>query len=256
VTHSTTTKPTIIGMHGFPRSGKDASAFHLTTGRGFTRFSFGDNLRDELIFLDPFVNGKDRLADAIEAPESKRLIARFAELITATGGDVALAELAARTLNPFIDGDLRHNVMLENHDYDWDAVKADPSLNGEPRRLQRLHGTEVRRELFTQSYWSDLVKSQIDESGSAFVVISDTRFPNEADFVHELGGTVIEVVRPGISTNVEHLSDVRLPSSSIDVTIVNDGTLRDLADKVDAELFDRSIAFFSPTHHQPESHAA
>lgn len=256
MTHDTPAKLILIGMHGLPRSGKDASAFHLTTGRGFTRLSFGDNLREELIFLNPLVDGTVRLDDALEAPESRAIIARFAELIRATGGDVTLAEKAARTLNPFIDGALRHNVMLENHGYDWDAVKEDASLNGEPRRLMRIHGTEVRRELFYDDYWINLVDSQIIESGSDHIVITDTRMPNEAVYVHGLGGTVIEVTRPGISGARPHASDQRLPEEMIDATVVNDGTLLDLAYKIDAELFDRGLALFSHNHQQHATHAA
>jgi hypothetical protein len=240
----------VIGMHGLPRSGKDTAAFHLATGRGFTRFSFAVNLREELQFLDPFVNGTTRYLDAPESLESQHLLARMEDLILATGGDQDLTRAAVAALNPYIDGTLRHTDMVEAYDGDWDAIKADPALNGEPRDLQRKHGTEVRRNLFGQDYWLNLVEAQITESGVTRAVITDTRFPNEGDFVkNHCNGVVIEVIRNSSETGSSHASDVRLAPELIDVTIDNNGTLSDLAKAIDQELFDRNIAFFPPILH-------
>lgn len=238
---------TVIGMHGFARSGKDTAGYHLTTGRGFTRFSFGDNLRDELQQIDPFVNGSVRFREQPDSEEGQRLVVRYAQLIAETGGDAAIAYESAFELNPFIDGTERQTELVERFDGDWDAIKADPTLKGEPRELQKRHGTEVRRNLFTQDYWTELVATQIEASGTLRAVITDTRFPNEALFVrNRYSGIVIEVQRASATSGSQHVSDMRLPEALIDVTIENNGTRGDLAERLDQELFDRDIAFFPP----------
>lgn len=244
---ATPQKITVVGMHGFARSGKDTAAAHMTTGRGFTRFAFADNLRAELQFLDPFINGTVRFRDAPHTDEANRLVTDFAELIEATGGDIALAGAAAAALNPYIDGTYRHTEMVNDFDGDWDAIKADLSLNGEPRELQRKHGTEVRRDLFREDFWTNYLEQQIIASGLTRVVVSDVRFPNEGDWVHAFGGIVLEVVRDG-ATGGNHASDKRMPVHLIDATLDNNGTRSELAGLVDEELFNRGITSFRPSH--------
>lgn len=47
------TSRTIIGLVGFPRSGKDAAADHLVQEHGFTRVAFGDGVKSLLLATDP-----------------------------------------------------------------------------------------------------------------------------------------------------------------------------------------------------------
>lgn len=70
------------------------------------------------------------------------------------------------------------------------------------------------------------------------VVISDARFKNELAGIKAAGGKVIRVKRPGVEAPAwQHASEteqMEIPDSEFDYIVVNDGTLEDLAGKVDA----------------------
>lgn len=71
--------------------------------------------------------------------------------------------------------------------------------------------------------------------GVDLVAFSDLRFENEAERVLALGGEVWEIVRPGTESD-GHDSEQVLPRELVTVTIVNDGTLDELEEKVAVEL--------------------
>ncbi|WP_051442124.1 hypothetical protein [Arthrobacter sp. H14] len=52
----------LLGLHGFAQVGKDTAGLHLTSGRGFTRYSFADPIREALYTLDPMLDGTVSLA--------------------------------------------------------------------------------------------------------------------------------------------------------------------------------------------------
>lgn len=87
--------------------------------------------------------------------------------------------------------------------------------------LQRF-GTEAMRDNFGQDFWLKHMRGRL--RGFAKYVITDCRFQNEADLVHELGGRVIEIVRPGLKRST-HISDAGVTA---DGQILNDGTIEDL----------------------------
>lgn len=61
------TQRTIIGLVGFPRSGKDAAADYLVKEHGFTRVAFGDGVKSLLLATDK--SYKDSL-EALEASKN------------------------------------------------------------------------------------------------------------------------------------------------------------------------------------------
>lgn len=65
-------------------------------------------------------------------------------------------------------------------------------------------------------------------------LITDTRFPNEAQAIKDKGGIVIRVNRPGVTAINAHSSETGLDNWKFDHVIENDGTLEQLADKVRA----------------------
>jgi hypothetical protein len=67
------------------------------------------------------------------------------------------------------------------------------------------------------------------------LTIADLRFPNEAKRVHALGGVVWEIVRPGVESD-GNASEQPLPRELVTRTIVNDGTLEQLAEKVQVAM--------------------
>ncbi|MEU5427641.1 hypothetical protein AB0H73_18855 [Streptomyces olivoreticuli] len=103
----------------------------------------------------------------------------------------------------------------------WESVKkADPAVR---RYLQRL-GTEAGRGILGESVWVDALFDDADAWGPT--IITDVRFPNEAEAIRERGGLVVEVVRPGQTLIAEagHSSETALAEWAFDATLVNDGT--------------------------------
>lgn len=118
------------------------------------------------------------------------------------------------------------------------------------REYLQWFGTEAGRETFWDSFWVDLVlpdpqrydeedkSDRYDEllyekyAGYDVLVVTDVRFPNEAQRVKDLGGEVWEITRPGIEAGL-HASERPLPRHLVDRTINNDGSIVELQDKVD-----------------------
>lgn len=104
------------------------------------------------------------------------------------------------------------------------------------RELQQRMGTEVGREQFGETFWTDIAARKVDAIDGP-VVITDVRFANEAQFVKDRGGLVWKIERPGVGPVNNHASD-RLDFEA-DRFIHNDGDIALLYARVDALL--RSI---------------
>ena len=113
----------------------------------------------------------------------------------------------------------------------------DPFWNITPRRFLQLVGTDMFRCVFRQDVWVKLMEMEVGAvPEGAMLVIPDIRFDNEALKVLDLGGEIIEVVRPSNplteSDGAGHVSEKGIDRSLITRTIVNDGSKRDFQDLV------------------------
>ena len=89
--------------------------------------------------------------------------------------------------------------------------------------LQRL-GTEFVREKVSHTFWIDRMRANlIPENGDKFV-IGDVRFDNEVEFIHEVGGKVVQVEREGLEYD-SHQSESGVRWDWIDKKIYNNHTL-------------------------------
>lgn len=142
----------------------------------------------------------------------------------------ALKNVAAE-INPVLrmmNGDTRNLAELFFMHGDWDAVKDNvPAVR---EFLQRL-GVACRDQI-GPDVWVDALARRIRTHPSARCVITDVRFPNEAEFITNQGGEVWRIQRPGTLPVNGHTSEVALDEWSFDRIIVNDGTLADLRRKV------------------------
>ena len=103
-----------------------------------------------------------------------------------------------------------------------------------PRQIMQLLGTEFGRNLIHPDLWVDILMNDIFENS----IITDVRFLNEANAIKERGGILIKIERDN-GTESTHVSETALNSCDIDTfdyTISNNGTLEDLAKKVNAIL--------------------
>lgn len=67
-------------------------------------------------------------------------------------------------------------------------------------------------------------------------VITDVRYPNEAEWVESVGGLVVRVVRPDVGPVNDHPSEVALDGWRFDHHLNNAGTITDLRREVAALL--------------------
>lgn len=102
------------------------------------------------------------------------------------------------------------------------------------REYLQNYGTQAHREVFGTDFWIDMCVPPHPEElpENTLIVITDIRFPNEAQRVRDLGGEVWRVIRPSNENeNDSHVSEVPLPDDLIDYVVINDGTLEELKDK-------------------------
>ena len=63
-----------------------------------------------------------------------------------------------------------------------------------PREALQKLGTEVGRDIFHSDFWVLQLANRLRFHDNP-VVITDVRFPNEINWIHEMGGSVIEIQR-------------------------------------------------------------
>jgi hypothetical protein len=127
-----------------------------------------------------------------------------------------------------------------------------------PRLALQLMGTEVGRDVFHEDFWVIKMKRYIMSNPEQNFVITDVRFGNEMQFVHDQGGILIEIqrgIKPHwydiaikanrgdqraesfmLNQSGIHESEWRWIGGHIDYNIENDGTLEDLKKKVTKKL--------------------
>ena len=94
-------------------------------------------------------------------------------------------------------------------------------------------GTNIIRT-FNPDWHINSLKAKLVEGTNYF--IDDLRFINEAQVINNLEGTTIRITRPNRidSRNdiTSHRSEVEQDSITVDYTIINDGTIKQLAEKI------------------------
>lgn len=113
--------------------------------------------------------------------------------------------------------------------------------------LQKL-GTDGLRDGLHENVWvnalmSDYIPDDVQwsdgpiggyEPGTEFPnwIITDTRFPNEAEAIRKKDGILIRVERPGVKPINNHPSETSLDDYKFDHYVPNDGSVEDLAEKI------------------------
>ena len=101
-----------------------------------------------------------------------------------------------------------------------------------PRKLYQRLGTEVGRGIDV-NIWVKNAEMFVRQNAGFTVVITDVRFSNEAFWIHNRGGVVINIVREqnDIKEN-KHSSEDGLKPNDIDLTIYNNGTIEDMCNEL------------------------
>lgn len=184
----------LIGLTGCKGSGKDTVGQHLVNEYGFHRLAFADKLKQAVANLFGItVEEVDRLKNK---PSHVRL--------TEVGSDSRYSTTAQLIY--------------------W-------------REFLQRFGTEMGRNTFGQDFWTDLWETTYHEAqmtSSAYkpVVVTDVRFENEARRIIQLGGWLIEVVRPGHEPD-GHASEEPIDRDLLTAQLGNDGSIEDLYEMTD-----------------------
>ncbi len=127
---------------------------------------------------------------------------------------------------------------LSRHDcYDQEGKEAFNEFWGMTNReiLQRV-GTEAMRNGFHPDVWAKITELKIKKSinEGEFFIITDVRFPNEAETIIKNGGIIVEVIRPNTESNgiQNHASEQRLPMNLISYQVRNDRDLDNLKNEM------------------------
>jgi len=130
--------------------------------------------------------------------------------------------------------DLRE--VIDEHG--WDGYKETPYVSVIRPLLQRL-GTEAGREVLWDSIWIDAAFHDLDPNGK--YVVTDARFPNEAQAIADRGGKIWRVERAGnkpavLPDGTIHKSETSLDDWNFDKKILNNGTLEEFHNKIRSEV--------------------
>ena len=104
-----------------------------------------------------------------------------------------------------------------------------------PRLMLQLWGTEVCRKGFHDDIWIASVENKLRRSKDN-IVISDVRFPNEAEAIKDRGGIIIRIDRPGVEPVNAHPSEIALDNWDFDYKIANVSDLVSLKQSVEVLL--------------------
>lgn len=186
----------LIGLSGYARAGKDEAAKALAD-LGYVRIAFADKLREFLYALDPIVGHE--LKPKLDVPKSE--------------GRMEALPIRLRQVIDY---------------YGWDEYKNSEHVKEIRPLLQRL-GTEAGREVLWDSIWIDAALHGLPDDGK--FVVTDARFPNEAEAIESRGGVVWRVERKGNGPAVLpdgsiHRSETSLDDWNFDAVLKNDGTLK------------------------------
>jgi len=176
----------LLGLSGAAGAGKDTFGFLLRDEYGYRKVAYADRLREALYTLNPVVvaNGE-----------------HHGMFPTTYSGAVY------RSLQSVID------------EYGWEGYKSSP-FSLDVRRLIQLMGTEVGRGIAGPDVWVEATFRDINLKQNT--VITDVRFPNEAENIKQFGGYIVHIVRPGAENRAgAHASETSMNDWKFDFEITN-----------------------------------
>jgi hypothetical protein len=200
----------VLGLGGKKRSGKDTSADILVSEFGYTKLSFGDDLKKMCAAVTkiPLKNFYDE--NLKDVAFSKKVILNKYEL--------------CENINEYF------NLKFEIPE---DSKTIELSFES-PRTIMQTIGTDiVRKEMYGNDFWINLLKNTIDKIETP-VVIADMRFSHERKFIKNLKGIICRIKREMVDdSNDGHISENNLgEDSEYDFILYNNGNISELRTSV------------------------
>lgn len=160
------------------------------------------------------------------------------------GKDTAAEVLIRRGWAPYALADPLRAVCREL--FGWSPgrmlhkEKVDPYWGISPRQAMQTVGTELIRHRLaeihptTERFWVKRM-GMFAAQNAGNIVVTDVRFPDEAEAIHDLGGMLIRVNRPGRGAD-GHESESYIASLPADYDVDNSGNIEQLHDQVIAAV--------------------
>lgn len=102
------------------------------------------------------------------------------------------------------------------------------------REVLQREGTELTRDPWGQDFWILHMQNKIKKlADNAVVIIPDVRFEDEAKFVKDAGGVLIQIQRQGLEVDTGHRSEQGIGSVVPDFVVHNNGSISDLGEEAD-----------------------
>jgi len=119
-----------------------------------------------------------------------------------------------------VNGDLKEII-----DKRWDLT---------PRQILQKLGTEGCRNIFGQDIWIKRLKMELSKEENNNIIVSDIRFPNEAEAVKEMGGKLIKIIKSDLPINKDsHISEQLIDKIESDMLIKNDFSMEEYYEHID-----------------------
>jgi hypothetical protein len=179
----------LIGLIGKKRTGKDTFAAVLVEKFGFQRVALADPLREAVYRLNPIVGTFPLQHEGIVRVREWRL----QEVIDELG---------------------------------WEKAK---DYVPEVRAQLQRFGSDAIREIDDQ-FWIRAAFARINALRKAGtpVVVTDVRFPNEADAIHYANGFLVRILRDLPDDGDSHASETALDDYAANVVLHNNNEVEDL----------------------------
>ncbi len=137
-------------------------------------------------------------------------------------------------------------VNKETPDKKWNGLSA--------RKVFQIFGTEMFRQKLgdffpeldgiKNNFWTYRFEMWYnnfkDKNPNGKVVVSDARFPNEAEIIKKLGGSVIKIKRDTGMAQDNHSSEKNIDLIKGDINITNNGTMEEYYNKVE-HIFNKKV---------------
>nr|QBK88435.1 MAG: uncharacterized protein LCMiAC01_01120 [Mimivirus LCMiAC01] len=129
--------------------------------------------------------------------------------------------------------------------YGKEKEKKDKYWKVSPRQMMEYFGTDICRQDMSNivpnigsNFWVHSLKHKYltlkKQNPNIRIVISDVRFQNEVDLIHDLGGIVVKLYRPSYDNKCSHIAERGVKNiDNFDFLIINNGTKDDLYNKLD-----------------------
>ena len=203
----------LIGFAGRKRVGKDTAGHYLAL-KGWQKYSMARPLR-ELV-----ANMCDMSIRILEHDKLKEEKFEKPLLLGEQGAQAFMQHVPWETSDTELINKIM-NKIAEKEVSNW-------------RELLQFIGTDICRDMIDPDIWIKIGKAKIDRRlKETNIYISDVRFENERDLVHDLGGKVIRVIR---DTGVTDSHSSELTDFECDYEIDNNYSLVKLGENIENYL--------------------